>query len=152
MQPAGEPPFLLYGMYATFSSALPSAWNSSKTEIGVVEADAFVDHTKISPWQLDKRNELNGAIALVSLGRETAAVEQVKRASEGGAVGVIFINTDPQRPGLFKLSALHPNDDYESEIPVLMIKSSDAVRLRERGSALIQSKPFCCLVGRFCHA
>ena len=128
---------MLHGMYANFSSALPSEWTSSKHELDVVDADNFLKRANVSPSVLDNKNELQGNIALISLRRETAAVEKVKHVSQAGAVGVILINTDALRPGLFKISA---HGDYKSEIPVLMIKASDATRLRKHGRALIQSK------------
>ena len=61
-------------------------------------------------------------------------VEEAKRAFEAGAVGVIVVNTDDD---LYQM----PGDaGFKSKIPVLMIKCSDAVRLREHGGALIQDK------------
>ena len=111
---------MLEGMFATFSSALPSEWNSSAAEINMIDDDG--DSAK-----------LKGNMVLVSQGAATFD-EEAKRASEAGAVGVIVINTDDS---LFRMPGVA---GYKSKIPVLMIKSSDAVRLRENGGALIRDK------------
>jgi hypothetical protein len=54
-------------------------------------------------------------------------VEKVKRASAAGAAAVIVVNTEDE---YFDMEA---DGDYTSGIPVLMIKSSDAPRLRGLG-------------------
>jgi len=141
-------------MYANFSSELPSDWVSSRSaEINVVDAVPFK-----ADWALKNASELKGNIALISSGGTTFA-KKVKRASEAGAVGVIIVNTKDR---LFKMRGRYQSSEipvlglledqaeefkswfnftdtgYKSDIPVLMIKSSDATRLREHGSALIR--------------
>ena len=68
---------------------------------------------------------------LVSRGAVTF-VEKVQRASAAGAAAVIVFNTDDE------LFGMDGDGEYTSEIPVLMIKSSDAPRLRKHGSALLR--------------
>ena len=115
------------GIYANFSSALPLDWVSSKAEINVVHVVPFMADSV-----LENSNELNGNIALMSrdtekLKRSRGMVpywEKVRRASEAGATGVIIVNTADE------LEDMGDNGSgYKSEIPVLMIKSSDAARL-----------------------
>ena len=125
------------GVYAEFSPALPKGWASA--EMVVIEAMPFMADSK-----LENAGELNGNIALVSrdteeleLLRSTVSFcEKAKRASEAGAVGVIIVNTTDNLPH----SMADDGSGYKSNIPVLMIKPSDVVRLREHGSALILDK------------
>ena len=61
----------------------------------------------------------------------------VTKAAEAGAVGVIIVNTQDDLEQM--------TDSGSSSIPVLIIKSSDAVRLREHGGALIRDAGAPCL-------
>jgi len=117
------------GMYAEFSAAAPPEWASSAAGIDVVEAVPFM-----ADADLENANELKGNIALVSRGGGGSFVDKVKRVAEAGATGVIVINIDEypfEIPG---------EDNYKSDIPVLLIKSGDGACLREQGSTLIRGK------------
>ena len=61
----------------------------------------------------------------------------VERAEEAGASAIIFASIDER---FHQMTAPGKVAGYTSNIPALMISSSDAVRLRERGSALIRDK------------
>ena len=123
---------VLDGLYAEFSSALPSVWTSSASQINAVDAAFTADSV------LENGSELQGNIALVSRGADDATfVNKVKQLSEAGAIGVIVVNTEDT------LLAMPVQDDgagCKSTIPVLMIKHSDVARLREPGGALIRDK------------
>ena len=120
---------MLNGRYAGFSCALPSELASSTAEIIAVEAVPFMADSA-----LENVGEIKGNLALVSRGT-VPFWEQAKRASEAGAVGVIVVNTNDE------LMVMGGGDEgSKSNIPVLMIKSSDAVRLREHGNALIRGE------------
>ena len=58
--------------------------------------------------------------------------DAVKLASAAGAAAVIFVNTHD------KLMKISGESGYNSDIPVLMIKSSDALRLRKHGRSLLR--------------
>ena len=127
---AGEQPLVLRCTYAEFSSALSSEWTSSEAEMAVVDTVPFV-----AGKPLENASEVNGNIAVVSRGGDITFVDKAKRAAEAGAVGVIIINTED---ALLAMPALDDDAGYKSKVPVLMIKSSDAARLREHhGSALV---------------
>ena len=133
---------MLAGIYASFSSTLPSNWISSNAAIKVVGAVPFMADSV-----LKNAGELKGNIALVS--RDTEQVERargmisfsekVTRAAEAGAVGVIFVDTKDH------LQRIEGDQGYKCKIPVLMINSSDSSLLRERGSALIRDQGTLCL-------
>ena len=67
----------------------------------------------------------------------TGVTQLVERAEEAGASAIILASTDET---FHQMTAPDEDAGYKSNIPALMIKSSDAVRLRERGSALIRDK------------
>ena len=124
---AGPPsPLVLDGIYAEFSSALPSEWTLPATEVDIVTAVPLTADSA-----LENASDVKGNIALILRGGATF-VEQTKRASEAGAVGVIIVNTSDELMVIW-------DNDYASNIPVLMIKSGDVAKLREQGSALIRS-------------
>ena len=133
---------MLAGIYASFSSTLPSNWISSNAAIKVVGAVPFMADSV-----LKNAGELKGNIALVS--RDTEQVkrargmisfsEKVTRTAEAGAVGVIFVDTKDH------LQRIEGDQGYKCKIPVLMINSSDSSLLRERGSALIRDQGTLCL-------
>ena len=116
-------------MYADFSSALPSAWTSPTAQIDVVEAVPFKADSAF-----ENAREIDGKIALVLRGTVPYR-EKVERASEAGAAGVVVVNTSDTLEIMTDKEGV-----YKSEVPVLMIKSSDAARLREHGSALIRDE------------
>jgi len=99
---------------------------------------------------LENVDELSGNIALVGrdtdesqsrTGRKVTYPEKVERAFEAGAVGVIVVNTPRGGKDGDDLSRMGSDTgNYKSKIPVLMIKSSDAARLRKRGCAVIRDK------------
>ena len=62
-------------------------------------------------------------------------VRQAKKAAEVGAVAIIFASSSDD-----ELFAMTTTTKYKSEIPILMIKSSDATRMREHGGALIRGR------------
>ena len=118
---------MLDGRCAEFSGALPSESASSTAEIIAVEAVPFMADSA-----LENASEIKGNLALVSRGK-VSFQEKATRASEAGAVGIIVVNTGDE------LMVMEEDDEgFKSNIPVLMIKSSDAMRLREHGSALIR--------------
>ena len=126
-------------MYATFSAAAPPEWASSAAGIDVVEAVPFMANA-----DLENANELKGNIALVLRGGGgDGFVGKVKRVAEAGAAGVIVVNTEDE---LFGMPAVKENVGFMSDIPVLMIKSGDAARLREQGSTLIRGKRYASFV------
>ena len=129
-----DSPLELDGMYANFSSELPSDWVSSRSaEINVVDAVPFK-----ADGALKNASELKGNIALISSGG-TTFTKKVKRASEAGAIGVMVVNTARNgKDGNELVEMTAADDGYKSDIPVIMIKASDAVRLRESGCALIR--------------
>ena len=130
---------MLDGMFAAFSSALPSEWTSSTLNMLVVDAVLFTTEALF-----ENETAVKGKIVLISrLAVRKAGfkswVEPVKGASAIGAVGVIVINTDDA------LIELANNVGYNADIPVLLIKSSDAAHLHEHGSAaLIQGARLGC--------
>ena len=63
----------------------------------------------------------------------TPFVEKVKLGSAAGAAAVIIVNTNDELMGMSDSGS-----GYTSDIPVLMIKSSDAPHLRNHGSALLR--------------
>ena len=126
---AGDSPLLLDGMYAAFSSVLPLEWTSSNAEVYVVDAVPLMADSLI-----ENASELEGNIAVVARGGGVSFVDKVKRASEAGAAGVIVTNTEDD------LIVMGGDEDYTSNIPVLMIKSNDAARLRDNGSGHIRGK------------
>ena len=77
---------------------------------------------------LENEAAVKGSIMLVSRGI-VPFCDKVKRASAAGAAAVVIFNTEDE---LFKMSA---DGGCTSDIPVLMIKSSDAPRLRNHGRA-----------------
>ena len=113
------------GRYASWGH-LPSGWSSA--ELPVVDAVP-----SMADAELENEAAVKGSIMLVSRGA-VPFVEQVKRASAAGAAAVIVFNTDDE---LFEMGG---DDEFTSDIPVLMIKSSDAPRLRNHGSALLRKK------------
>ena len=136
---------LLNVFNVNFSSELPLEWTLSTSEMIVVDAVPF-----LADAVLENVDELSGNIALVGrdtdesqsrTGRKVTYPEKVERAFEAGAVRVIVVNTprggkdgdDSSRMG-------SDTGNYKSTIPVLIIKSSDAARLRKRGCALIRDK------------
>ena len=125
---AGEshPQVEIDGMYAGISVAVPSEWLSMTAELSVVDAVPFMAESA-----LENVSDVAGNIALV-LGGEVHFKLKAKRASEAGAIGVIIVNTEDE---VFEAS--DNISGYECGIPVLMIKSSDASRLREQGGAII---------------
>lgn len=120
---------MLDSMYAKFSSALPLEWTSSTAEIDVIDAVPFMADSV-----LENGSELQGKIALVSRGAGVTFSDKAKRASEAGAIGVIIVNTEDV------LMKVNGEAGYKSSIPVLMIKPSDAARLREHGGALLRDR------------
>jgi hypothetical protein len=113
------------GEYALFSCHLPSGWSSS-AELPVVDAIPPMADTA-----LENEAAVKGSIMLVSRGT-VPFYDKVKRASAAGAAAVVVFNTEDE---LFKMSA---DDGCTSDIPVLMIKSSDAPRLRNHGRARLR--------------
>jgi hypothetical protein len=75
----------------------------------------------------------------------------VEYAEEEGAIAFIAVSTDET---IYQMTAPDKDAGYKSRIPVLMIKSSDAVLLRKHGSALIRDKCARCPCShdRFCCA
>lgn len=114
--PAGDSLLILDGIYTSFSSAFPLVWVSSKAKINVVDAPYAVPFITGSVIE---------CIALAVIVGTDAVVEYTKRASEAGAVGGLVVNTDDD---LFEMDG--DDDGFKSEIPVLMIKSTDAARFR----------------------
>ena len=85
---------------------------------------------------LENEAAINGNIMLCIRSKDVSFVEQAKRALDAGAVAAIVVNTDDS---LLYMPTLGDTSKIPM-IPVLMIKSSDAVRLREHGSALIRDE------------
>jgi len=93
---------------------------------------------------LENATELRGNIALVS--RDTDEIkrlrsmvpfwENAKRASEAGAAGIIIVNTADDLNEPYGIDLM----DKGADIPVILITSSDAVRLQEQGGVIIQEK------------
>ena len=113
------------GEYARWGD-LPSGWSSA--ELPVVDAVPSMADAELENEAADK-----GSIMLVSRGA-VPFVQKVKRASAAGAAAVIVFNTDDE------LIGMAGDDEFTSDIPVLMIKSSDAPRLRKHGRALLREK------------
>ena len=138
---AGGSPLVLDGLYAEFFPSLSLGWASSTAGIDAVDAVPFM-----ADADLENASELKGKLALVSRDTETLIGarglvpfwRKAQRAANAGAAGVIIVNTDDD------LNEPHGMTDagsgYQSKIPVLLIKSSDAARLREHGGALIRDK------------
>ena len=119
------------GGHASWSCPLPLEEPSAESP--VVDAVPFkADAT------LQNEASIKGNIMLCIRGGGTSFVDKAKRASAAGAAAVIIINTDdklmPITDGTQSCSE-QSEDGYKSDIPVLMIKSSDAPRLQERGRA-----------------
>ena len=118
-------PIVLHGMCVGFSAALES-------KSGVEYVDAVYD----ANYELKNKKAMKDNIMLCVRSDGTSFVKQAEQAKEAGAVGVIVVNTDdsliymPAESGKSKIL----------DIPVLMIKASDAMRLREHGSAVIRDK------------
>ena len=100
---------------------------------------------------LENASEVAGHLALVSrdsdefqrrTGCSVAYLDKVRRAVEAGAVGVVVVNTPRDGKDGDDLSQM--GDDtatgYRPNVPVFMIKGSDAARLRKRGGAVIRDK------------
>ena len=126
----GDSPLVIVGMYANYSPPVPPAWTSSTSKLVVVDAVPFMADSV-----LENASKLKGNIAIVSQGADATVVEMATRASEAGAVGIIVVNTDNALCRMI-------DPDHKSEIPVIMIKSSDAKRLREQGGACIRDSRF----------
>jgi hypothetical protein len=83
---------------------------------------------------LENKADVQGNVVLISPREIVGFSEKVKTALVAGAVAVILVNT------VDRLMTVADDDSgYASIIPVLLIKSSDAARLREHGSARIRS-------------
>ena len=143
----GPSPLVLDGMYAAFSPSLPSdwvAWKGINGEWNGMEVDVVDAVPSMAESILENASEIKGNIALVSRGSSHTGlrvtfVEKVKRASEAGAIGVMVVNTARNgKDGNELFEMIAADDGYKSDIPVIMIKASDAVRLRESGCALIR--------------
>ena len=115
------------GVYASWSCGHSSEWSSA--ELQVVDAVPFEANTALA-----NEAAIKGSIMLVSRGA-VPFVEKVKRASSAGAAAVIIFNTEDE------LMQMGGDGGYTSDIPVLMIKSSDALRLRKYGRARLRCKP-----------
>ena len=116
------------GEYASWGD-LPSGWFSA--ELPVVDAVPFEADTDLANQAAIKGNIM---LCIRSPQRgSTPFVEKVKRASEAGAAAVVIVNTDDALMTMV-------GSGYTSAIPVLMIKSSDAPRLRKHGSALLREE------------
>ena len=128
----GQPPIVIGeetidGAFASWAH-FPSDWSS--VELPVVDAVPYM-----ADAELKNKDAVKGSIMLVSRGAGPF-VGKVKRASAAGAAAVIVFNTED------KLMEMGGGDDeFTSDIPVIMIKSSDAPRLREHGSALLRYNP-----------
>ena len=114
----------IYGPYASWGH-LPSGWSSA--ELPVVDAVPFEANAT-----LQNEAAIKGNIMLCMRG-DTPFFEKVKLGSAAGAAAVIIVNTDD---ALIEMS--DNGSGYTSDIPVLMIKSSDAPRMRNHGSALLR--------------
>ena len=116
------------GAFASWGH-LPSGWSSA--ELPVVDAVPFEANAT-----LQNEAAIKGNIMLCIRFKgtpRTPFVEKVKLGSAAGAAAVIIVNTDDE-----PLVMSNSGSGYISDIPVLMIKSSDAPRLRNHGSALLR--------------
>ena len=121
-----------------------SDWDSARHPLLCGEAGVVttVDSDNTLMLMIDGQDEEDentpwipvNACSLRPLSVNTALVEH---AEEKGAVAFIVVSTDET---IFQMTGPDKDPGYKSSIPVLMIKSSDAVRLREQGSALIRDK------------
>ena len=88
---------------------------------------------------LQNEDSVKGNIMLVSRGKVPFS-EKAKRASAAGAVALIVVNTNGE---LYSMTAGDGStaDGYVSDIPVLMIKPNDFVKLKIHGTAKLQPSP-----------
>ena len=124
----GQPPIVIGekkidGRYASWGH-LPLDWSSA--ELPVVDAIPFEANATLQNEAATKGN------IMLCMRGDTPFVEKVKLGLAAGAAAVIIVNTDDA------LMEMGTNYKYTSDIPVLMIKSSDAPRLRNHGSALLR--------------
>ena len=117
---------IIDGRYASWGH-LPLDWSSA--ELPVVDAVP-----SMADAELENEAAVKGSIMLVTRGA-VPFVEKVKRASAAGAAAVIVVNTNDALMAMGE-----DRSGYTSGIPVLMIKSSDAPRLRNHGSALLREE------------
>ena len=119
------------GIYASWGH-LPPGWSSA--ELPVVDAVPFEADTDLA-----NAAAVKGNIMLLCIRNPQSRLvpfwEKVKRASEAGAAAVIIVNTDDV---LMRMT--DSGSDFTSDIPVLMIKSSDLPRLQKYRSALLRKK------------
>ena len=144
----------LDGLYAEFSSKLPKEWSKLPKEWckkwpTCVRADPFTADSAIK-----NKNKIEGKIMLCS--RSDASFEQqAKHAARAGAVGLIVVNTEDNllkmKSSRTSVRAAIPAADFssvtntslgrrKSEIPVVMIKSSDHDRVLGAGAFCIKDK------------
>ena len=117
-----------YASWGDLPGAISKGWSSA--ELPVVDAVPFEANAN-----LENEAAMKGNIMLCIRSKGTPFVEQVKRASAAGAAAVIIVNADD---ALMKVN--DSGSGYTAAIPVLMIKSSDAPRLRKHGSSLLRKK------------
>ena len=126
---------LLNGLYAAFSPDF-----QSETEMIIVE------RSPIDPGGWQDRSNLRDSIVLATMTAEelkgfqgTAQIAKMaKQASGQGVAGMLMVSPDDE------ISQLIGTGKEHSAIPVLMIRSSDAARLREHGSAVIRGASRLC--------
>lgn len=117
-------------VFAEFSAQVPA----STDETPVIEAVPFkADAT------LQNEASVKGNIMLVSRGKVPFS-EKAKRASVAGAIALLVVNTNDE---LYSMTAGDGStaDGYVSDIPVLMIKPNDFVKLKIHGAAKLQPAP-----------
>ena len=107
-------------MYADFSSAPPPELTSPDNETDVVLFKP--------PF------EIEGNITLVYRRADTDFIEVTKQAMDSGAVALVIANDKEDLECIRNVR----EDGYKSQIPVLMIKPSDAGRLLNAGNGRIR--------------
>jgi hypothetical protein len=112
---------------ASWSAPIHTVWS----ETAVVDAVPSKAETALENVALVKEN-----IVLIERGISTW-VEKAERASAAGAVAAIIVNYYDEFTPMVGV------DGFVSDIPVLMIKFSDAERLRGQRSARMQSVKEC---------
>jgi hypothetical protein len=110
--------------FAAFSAPVPLEWNSAP-EMPIADAD--VDPTK--------GGAVRGKIVLFLRRKGDSIIARVKLLAEAGAKAVIVVVDD--NADLFAMPGT--DDGNKSAIPVLMVRNSCAVKLRESGRAQIKS-------------
>ena len=123
--------------FAEFSAPVPLAWSSSP-EMMVFDADANPDSQKARGKSSDAIHhgniDIRDKIYLCCARTRNDAISIEQRATAAGAKAAIIVYE--QEELFYDLKSAQP---FKSTIPVLMIKLSDAAKLREYGRAQIKS-------------